>query len=85
MKTGLWYARSADLLQQDVFVVLRWLRLVGDLIFAAGGLAFAWFVVGLWRGWSYLPATPTVAPRAPEARRRRERAPAGEAELVGGP
>ena len=29
--------------------------MVGDSLFLAGTLAFAWFVAGLWRGWSYEP------------------------------
>lgn len=51
--TGLWYARSADFLQQPVFVYLRWARLVGDAIFLVGVFALAWFVAGLIFGWSY--------------------------------
>lgn len=31
---------------------LRWLRVVGDTIFAVGGAALAWFALGLWTGWS---------------------------------
>jgi nitric oxide reductase subunit B len=31
---------------------LRWLRVVGDTIFAAGMVALGWFVVGLKTGWS---------------------------------
>ena len=31
--TGLWYARSADFLQQPLIQQLRWLRLVGDSVF----------------------------------------------------
>ena len=31
---------------------LRWLRVVGDTIFAVGILALAWFVLGLVTGWS---------------------------------
>jgi nitric oxide reductase subunit B len=70
IETGLWYARSAAFLQQDVFVVLRWLRAIGDAIFAAGGLAFGWFVLGLWRGWSYRPSPRDTDPNpAPEAAR----------------
>ena len=30
----------------------RWLRAIGDTIFAAGMLAMGWFVVGLTTGWS---------------------------------
>ncbi len=49
---GLWYARSADFLQSGLMNVLRWLRVVGDTIFAVGVMALAWFVVGLKTGWS---------------------------------
>lgn len=49
---GLWYARSADFLQSETMNVLRWLRVIGDTIFAIGVVALGWFVVGLKTGWS---------------------------------
>ncbi len=49
---GMWYARSADFLQTPLLETFRWLRVVGDTIFAAGMLAMGWFVVGLTTGWS---------------------------------
>jgi nitric oxide reductase subunit B len=49
---GLWYARSADFLQTDSMNTLRWLRVVGDTIFALGILGLGWFVIGLKTGWS---------------------------------
>jgi nitric oxide reductase subunit B len=49
---GLWYARSADLLQTPAMEVFRWLRVIGDTVFAAGVLALGWFVLGLKTGWS---------------------------------
>lgn len=49
---GLWYARSAEFLQTDLMDTLRWLRIVGDTIFAFGILALGWFVAGLKFGWS---------------------------------
>ncbi|QQE11482.1 nitric-oxide reductase large subunit [Planctomycetota bacterium] len=49
---GLWYARSAEFLQSDLLDTLRWMRVVGDTIFALGILAFAWFIFGLKFGWS---------------------------------
>lgn len=49
---GLWYARSAEFLQTDVMQTLRWLRMVGDTIFAVGTLALGWFLLGLKTGWS---------------------------------
>lgn len=42
---GMWYARSAEFMQSDIMNTLRWLRVVGDTIFALGCLAFGWFVV----------------------------------------
>jgi len=60
---GLWYARSAEFLQQPVFVVLRWMRAVGDTLFIAGVSSLVWFVLGLWRGWSLRPASPPPVER----------------------
>jgi nitric oxide reductase subunit B len=51
---GLWYARSADFLQTDIMNILRWLRVVGDTVFAVGIMGLAWFVVGLKMGWSVM-------------------------------
>jgi nitric oxide reductase subunit B len=53
VKHGLWYARSADFLQLPWMVTLRWMRVVGDTIFAAGVVALIYFVIGLKTGWSH--------------------------------
>ncbi len=50
---GLWFARSAEFLQQPLIENLRWLRMVGDTVFLVGVAAFAWFMAGLVFGWSY--------------------------------
>jgi nitric oxide reductase subunit B len=55
VQEGLWYARSAEFLQQPWLEQLRWLRIVGDTMFLVGVGAFAWFMSGLWFGWSYEP------------------------------
>lgn len=52
VKEGLWYARSADFLHQPAMQTLKWFRVFGDTIFAAGTLALAWFIFGLKLGWS---------------------------------
>lgn len=39
-----WYARSAEFLQQPILQTFRWLRVPGDIIFAAGALGFVFFV-----------------------------------------
>ncbi len=53
IETGLWYARSSELLQQGFVEKLRWARLVGDTLFLAGVGSFAWFVTGLFTGHSF--------------------------------
>ena len=52
VKVGMWYARSADFMQDPTIALFRWLRVIGDTIFAAGTLALAWFIFGLKGGWS---------------------------------
>jgi nitric oxide reductase subunit B len=52
IKHGIWYARSSDFMQQPSMQTLRWLRIIGDTIFAFGALALAWFIIGLKTGWS---------------------------------
>ncbi len=52
VKYGLWYARSADFMQDSTLSFFRWLRVIGDTIFAMGTVALAWFIVGLKTGWS---------------------------------
>ncbi len=49
---GMWYARSAEFLQQDKIQTFHWLRVIGDTIFAIGVVALGWFVLGLKTGWS---------------------------------
>jgi nitric oxide reductase subunit B len=50
---GYWYARSAEFMQTDVMSTLRWLRVVGDTIFAVGIVALSLFILGLATGRSY--------------------------------
>jgi nitric oxide reductase subunit B len=57
---GYWYARSAEFLSGDVIRRLRWMRVLGDTIFAAGSIALVYFIIGLSQGYSYEP-TPTEA------------------------
>jgi len=52
VKHGLWYARSAEFLQNPTLDFFRWLRVIGDTLFASGVAALAWFVAGLKTGWS---------------------------------
>jgi hypothetical protein len=48
---------SAEFLQTDLMDRRRWLRVVGDTIFAIGCFAFVLFVFRLSNGYSYRPET----------------------------
>jgi nitric oxide reductase subunit B len=50
VESGYWYARSPEFLQSGTIETLRWLRVIGDTIFAFGALAIAAFVIGLKTG-----------------------------------
>ena len=50
---GTWYARSAEFLQTGLMNKLRWMRMIGDTIFAVGAIILGWFVLGLVTGHSY--------------------------------
>ena len=52
VKEGLWYARSAEFLHLPAISTLKWMRVFGDTIFAAGTVALTWFIFGLKGGWS---------------------------------
>jgi nitric oxide reductase subunit B len=47
---GYWYARSAEFLHTPVMDALRWMRVVGDTVFAAGAIAFVVAVARLTLG-----------------------------------
>jgi nitric oxide reductase subunit B len=44
---GYWYARSSEFLQSPTIRTLRWLRIPGDTIFAAGAMGLVVFVFSL--------------------------------------
>jgi nitric oxide reductase subunit B len=52
VQEGLWWARSAEFMQQPYLVTFKWLRVIGDTIFAFGTVTLAWFIFGLKFGWS---------------------------------
>ncbi|WP_047396235.1 nitric-oxide reductase large subunit [Chitinibacter sp. ZOR0017] len=49
INTGLWYARSAEIIQSPLMHTLVWLRVPGDIVFSVGALFLAVFAVGLLR------------------------------------
>jgi nitric oxide reductase subunit B len=63
IEQGTWYARSAELMQSPLMQILRWMRVPGDILFAIGAALFAWFVLGLLTGHSYLNRTMTLERR----------------------
>ncbi|MBO6518411.1 MAG: nitric-oxide reductase large subunit [Rhodospirillales bacterium] len=44
---GLWYARSAEMMQSELVRLFVWLRVPGDIVFSAGAAALAVFAAGL--------------------------------------
>jgi nitric oxide reductase subunit B len=77
VERGMWYARSPEFLQTDTMQTLRWLRIIGDTLFAFGGLSFGWFVLGLKTGWSL------AAPESDQPAVTTERVEAAEPAVVG--
>lgn len=65
---GLWYARSAEFMQNPLFDTIRWLRVVGDTIFALGTLTLGWFIVGLKTGHSLKPGVDLSHEEYPSSR-----------------
>lgn len=47
VSVGYWSARSAEFMQTDTLQILRWVRVIGDTIFATGAVGFVWFALGL--------------------------------------
>ncbi len=67
VKFGLWYARSMEFMQEPIMDTLRWLRAIGDTIFAVGIVALGWFIAGLKTGWSLEKPTPDNTPNTDPA------------------
>lgn len=47
VSVGYWSARSPEFLQSDLMQRLRWLRMIGDTIFALGAISFVYFALDL--------------------------------------
>ena len=46
---GMWFARSAEFMQLPHMHILKWLRVIGDTIFAIGTVTLCWFIFDLAR------------------------------------
>jgi len=44
---GTWYARSAEFLNSPMIHTFKWLRFIGDVVFAAGTVSLVWFLFKL--------------------------------------
>lgn len=53
VEVGYWYARSPEFMKTGIMDTLRWMRVIGDTIFAVGAIALVIFVIGLVTGRSY--------------------------------
>jgi len=47
VSVGYWSARSSEFMQTDLMQTLRWLRMIGDSIFALGAISFVYFALNL--------------------------------------
>jgi nitric oxide reductase subunit B len=74
IERGTWYARSAEFMQSSVMQNLRWMRVPGDILFFIGAASFAWFVLGLLTGHSYMGET-SLGGRSQSGEPREEREP----------
>lgn len=61
---GMWYARSPEIVHSKVMETLVWMRVPGDIVFAAGAVLLAWYALSLLRRTSPasqgVPATPAA-------------------------
>jgi nitric oxide reductase subunit B len=46
---GMWYARSPEIVHSTVMETLVWMRVPGDILFAAGAVTLAWYALNLLR------------------------------------
>ena len=51
---GYWYARSAEFLYSPTLQIFKWLRAIGDTVFAVGAVVLSLFVFGLATGHSLI-------------------------------
>jgi nitric oxide reductase subunit B len=47
VSVGYWSARSSEFMQTELMQTLRWMRMIGDTIFALGAISFVYFALNL--------------------------------------
>lgn len=60
VSVGYWSARSSEFMQTELMQTLRWMRMIGDTIFALGAVAFVYFAIDLM--WQRPAKTTVVEP-----------------------
>ena len=63
ISVGYWSARSPEFMQTTLMQTLRWMRMLGDTVFAIGALAWVWFAINLMVTKGRRHAAPIVDPR----------------------
>jgi nitric oxide reductase subunit B len=53
VEVGYWYARSPEFMRTGIMSTLKWMRIIGDTVFATGAVALVIFIFGLITGRSY--------------------------------
>jgi nitric oxide reductase subunit B len=64
VSVGYWSARSSEFMQTNLMQTLRWLRMIGDTIFALGAIVFVYFALNLM--WQRPDKKAATAPEAAE-------------------
>ncbi len=65
VRTGLWYARSPEIIHSKIMETLVWMRVPGDIVFALGALLLALYALRLLRIPVAKPSSQLVAPATP--------------------
>jgi nitric oxide reductase subunit B len=66
VSVGYWSARSSEFMQTDLMQTLRWMRMIGDTIFALGAISFVYFALDLM--WQRPAKKATAVPATAAAR-----------------
>jgi nitric oxide reductase subunit B len=66
ISVGYWSARSPEFMQSSLMQTLRWMRMLGDTVFAIGAVAWVWFAVKLMITKGRRHTAPIVDPKPAE-------------------
>ncbi|MEO5858173.1 MAG: nitric-oxide reductase large subunit [Pyrinomonadaceae bacterium] len=66
ISVGYWSARSPEFMQTSLMQTLRWMRMLGDTVFAIGAVAWVWFAVNLMLTKGQNRTAPIVDPQPAE-------------------